>query len=340
MPWLIPIGIAAAGAAAGAGASGAAAGINSATSPDSYNQTGANWAANTGPTTPGKVWVESPLPWESGHWEDVNRPNNDGYDPNAFEYGGSRTAGDRIGSEYAGMGKDAQAREAFLANYTDVNVANARGRESRAEQMQGLGLARDAAMGLAPSVAQQQMRQGLDQAMRGQESMRASARGAGGIALADYNAAGNIAAQQQQVTNQMGILRADEMARARGEYMQGAGAMRQGDALSAQQAAAMAEFQAKQQAGNRAQNDQFSQGMFGLAEGVRGSQLNAQGKRQGILQAGYSDAEHLKAGASAQAAGEHSDTRDFVLRVGTAVANGVNGGASAGGGGPSPGAKK
>ena len=77
--------------------------------------------------------------------------------------------------------------------------------------------------------------------------------------------------------------------------------------------------------------------MFGLAEGVRASQLGSQQKRQGLLQAGYSDAEHLKAGASAQAAGEHESTRDFVLRVGTSVANGVNGGATAGG---SPGAKK
>lgn len=340
MPWLIPIGIAAAGVAAGTGAGAGTAAASSATSPDKYNQGGASWSENTGKPRDVRVWLEG-VPGVDmygtgigqGAWQDGQQTNKDGYDANSFEYGGSRQAGDAIARGYSDMGQTAQQREAFLANYTDSVQDRNRALQARGEQMGALGLQRDAAMGLAPSVAQQQMQAGLDQAMRGQESARASARGAAGIAMADYAAAGNIAAQQQQVNQQMGILRANEMAQARDAYQQGATGMRGQDYSAAQQAAGMSQFQAQQQSSNRAQNDAFSQGMFGLAEGVRGQQLGAQGRRQGLLQAGYSDAQHLKAAAAAQAAGEHAATVDQAIRVGSAVANGVSGGGSAGMGG-------
>lgn len=340
MPWLIPVGIAAAGVAAGGGAAAGTAGASSATAPDEYDQGGADWAANTGKPRDVRVWLEG-VPGVDmygtgigqGTWQDGQQKNKDGYDANAFEYGGSRQAGDAIAAGYAAGGAAAQDRAAAQADYTSAEQDRARAGQARAEQMQALGLQRDAALGNAPSVAQLQMRAGLDQAVRSQESMRASARGASGIALADYQAAGNIAAQQQQVTNQMGTLRAQEMAQARDAYMQGAGGIRGQDYSAAGQAAGMAQFQAEQQAAQKRANDAYGLGLFGLAEGVRGQQLGAQGRRQGLLQAGYSDAQHLKAGAAAQAAKEHKDTVDQAITVGSAVANGVAGGATGGGGG-------
>ncbi len=97
------------------------------------------------------------------------------------------------------------------------------------DQTQALGLMRDAAMGNAPSVAQIQMRQGLDQALGNQQAMAGGARGAGGLALAGGNAAANMAMLQNQGSANSGMLRAQEMAQARGAYGDLSGAVRAQD---------------------------------------------------------------------------------------------------------------
>lgn len=227
-----------------------------------------------------------------------------GYDPNAFEYGGSRQAGDALSEGYQRAGNDAQGRVGVQADFAAAQADRQNAALARAQQEQALGLQRDAALGNAPSVAQLQMQAGQDQAMRGQEAMRASARGAAGVAMADYGAAANIAATQQQTTQQMGVLRAQEMAQARDAYMQGATGMRGMDYQGAQQAAGMAQFQAEQEMRQREMNDRYSLGLYGAAEGIRGQQMHGQLQRMSALQNAYQEQERLmqaaKAGQAAQ----------------------------------------
>ncbi len=92
-------------------------------------------------------------------------------------------------------------------------------RENRyGDQAGAMGLMRDAAMGNAPSFAQMQQRQGLDQAMASQQAIAGAARGPGALALAGGQMAGNTAMLQQQGAMNSSMLRAQEMAQARGAY--------------------------------------------------------------------------------------------------------------------------
>lgn len=103
------------------------------------------------------------------------------------------------------------------------------GMGARTSQGDALGLMRSAAMGNAPSQAQIMMKQGNDQAIANQLSMAAGARGPAAMAMAQQQAMGNASAMQTNNMNNMGALRAQEMANARAAYMGGAGQMRQGD---------------------------------------------------------------------------------------------------------------
>jgi hypothetical protein len=62
------------------------------------------------------------------------------------------------------------------------------------------------------------MNQGMNTAMANQQAIAGGARGAGALALAGGNMAGNNAAMQSQAFNQGGQLRAQEMATARDQY--------------------------------------------------------------------------------------------------------------------------
>ncbi len=114
--------------------------------------------------------------------------------------------------------------------------------QARDEYMRALAMAQSAAEGRAPSMAQLQMKQGLDQAARQGLAMARSGRG-------NYNPALQRAAltQQgvmaQQGAQQSAMLRAQEMAQARSEY----GGL-SGNLLSSDQQRAMAQAQLMQQA--------------------------------------------------------------------------------------------
>jgi hypothetical protein len=88
------------------------------------------------------------------------------------------------------------------------------------DQAGSIQLDREAAMGLAPSAAAYDMQRGLNQAVASQRGQVASARGNAGVALAQGNVGGNIAALQQQAFLNAQQMRAQEMAQARGQYGQ------------------------------------------------------------------------------------------------------------------------
>lgn len=90
---------------------------------------------------------------------------------------------------------------------------------SREQQMYGLNqaqanlqMARDAAMGKAPSVAENQLRYGNDLNNASIQSQAASARGPGAMAMAQMNSQAQMANGNQATNAQQAILRAQEMA--------------------------------------------------------------------------------------------------------------------------------
>lgn len=89
------------------------------------------------------------------------------------------------------------------------------------------------AMGVGPSLAQNQLQQATDQNIAQQMAMAASARG-GNVGMAQRIAAQNAGAAQQQMAQQAGIMRLQEQQSAQGLLNQGIGQGRQGD-LAGQQ---------------------------------------------------------------------------------------------------------
>ncbi len=332
MPFFLPA-LAAAGVAAAASAAGA--GVHAAATEAANDYEGSEhsgWgnenrhSGSGGPPTIPKTDPKTGVPvidFTTGLPEMVPNPNykppSSGYNAGKYEYGGKAGMADSQAGYYMGLGAGSQNRMGAQADYTAANADRQNAALARAQQDQALGLQRDAAMGLTPSVAQQQMQQGLDQAMRGQESQRSSARGAAGVAMADYAAAGNIASAQQQVGVQSSILRAQEMAQARDAYQAGATGMRGMDYSAAQQAAGMAQFQTEQEMRQRQMNDQRELGMYGAAEGIRGQQMQGNLQQQSAMMNAYLENQRLY---QAREAGE-------AAQAGQAVQMGIGGAAGA-----------
>lgn len=125
------------------------------------------------------------------------------------------------------MGGDFANRGAFQTDFSQAN-------EARGQQMGALGLSRDAAMGNAPSRAEKLAQRMGDNSVSATMAAAAGARGGpAGQAAALRNAQNAQAIARQKTTNDIGALRADEMARARGELMAGSSALRAGDLQTA-----------------------------------------------------------------------------------------------------------
>lgn len=283
MPWVPLI---AAGVTAAAGA--AAAGIK---------------ASQGGGADPGPAWSQAP---------------GAGYTPGAYQYrNNGMVAGERQGM-YDAMGSEAQKRAAAQAKYDEAQrVLSAGG----GDQAEALAFQREAALGGAPSVAQKQLQMGQDAAMRSQESMRASARGASGVAMADYGAAANIAFGQQQTNAQSGLLRAQEMAQAR-DAMAATAAQARGQNL--QQGATMGgweQFNIAQQMQQREMNDRRQAAMLAASEGVAAQQAQMQLAQQAALQRAYEEQQRLVQAANAGDAAATNQAIGLGLGAASGAAN-------------------
>jgi hypothetical protein len=109
------------------------------------------------------------------------------------------------------------------------NAADALGQQYQARQQQqdALGMARMAATGGAPSVAQAQLGAGLDQSQR--QALGLAASGRGNAAANMRNAMQQGAVSAGQANQQAAMLRAGEMAQARDAYAQQAAGIRGAD---------------------------------------------------------------------------------------------------------------
>jgi hypothetical protein len=151
--------------------------------------------------------------------------------------------------------------------------------QGRADMQGAVGLARTAAEGNAPSVAQMQLRQGMDQANAQAAGMAAGARGGGGnLALAARQAQMQQGQNAMATNQQNAMLRATEMAQARQQYMQGAQGLGQMDLASRQMNDARNQYYegglqriyGAQQQGMSGYQQQQAQNRIGIEQGNRG----------------------------------------------------------------------
>lgn len=242
-----------------------------------------------------------------------------------FEQQGQRGLADaRAQGAYANAQMQADRGPQAMENGILAN----REAQGRGYQMDSLGLARQAAMGNAPSVAARQMQAGLDQAVAGQQSAMGSARGAAGLALAGSNAQASVANLQNQTFNQAAQLRAQEMATARGQYQAGSDSLRQADQGRLQMGNQMGQFNANL-------NDQYRMGMGQLGLGYQQAQqgwnqatmdpwkaqMQADGQNQQINADSYNQAQAINAGVSQGNADESGKMRDRWVNYGMGAVN-------------------
>ncbi|MBK6806735.1 MAG: hypothetical protein IPG84_18755 [Betaproteobacteria bacterium] len=255
-----------------------------------------------------------------------------GYDPNAYAYTGRMDATAR--KMYDSLGAEAQTRRGAQADY---GLARGQIREGIGDQGDALTMLRNAANGAAPSAAMQQLQIGQDAAARSQEGLRAAARGASGVALADYNAAGNIAAGQQAANAQASMVRAQEMAEARGAFMGGANAARGQNIQAAGIEGGWSQFDTEQQMRQREMNDRRDAAMRAAAEGVAQSQSNLNQAQQNALQRAYEEQQAREAAARAGNNAATERTVGMIVGGASGAANAM--GSAYSGGGSVPGKK-
>lgn len=205
------------------------------------------------------------------------------YDKNRYEYGGAPGGANAAANNYAGQAYRAQFREGPQLGYTEANADRQLGLLARNYQQGAADLMMSRAQGLTPSIAQMQADRQMQQAAAQQASMAASARGAGGLALAQQNAAGNTATMQSAISNQAQINAAQERMAAEQAAFSAYGGLRGGDLASQQQAAQQAQYAGDLAMRQRGLNDAMTLGMTGYEQNVRQSQLNAGLQQQQIL---------------------------------------------------------
>lgn len=205
--------------------------------------------------------------------------------PAMFANAGMAQAG-QVGAPGMAFGGMAQAQMAnpFLANNGaaqffgaqagqagPITVQDQMTMQSRGSQMDALEMARQAALGNTPSAAQMQLQSGFDRAIAGQMAMLASQRG-GFNPAAQRAAQFNAADLTSTAARESAMLRANESAQARSQFLDAAGQLRNADgslavaqgqissSLEAQNAQ-LASQAALQNAQNAGQTSQFNAGM-------------------------------------------------------------------------------
>lgn len=212
---------------------------------------------------------------------------------NHFNYGGV-AGGANAASAYFNQGaQDAQNRQGEQINYGLAQGAYGQSQANAGYQGQLAQMMLARANGQMPSIAQMQADRQMQQATAAQMSAQASARGPAGLALAQQQAAGNIAGLQSNISNSAQINGANEQLQNQNAAFGAFSGMRGQDLQGMQAQADMAQKQAAINAAQRAQNDQYSMGQYGLANQIQTSQLGAQGNQIAIESGAQTAANNL-----------------------------------------------
>lgn len=218
------------------------------------------------------------------------------YDKNRFEYGGRPGQADYEANKLAQQQRANfnqqglyQQQQAYGFGRGAASLDNSAG--ARGEQAQALGLMRARAMGQAPLIAQMQGNMATNQALAAQASQMAGARGPGGLALAQQNAANNSANAQSQIAAQTQMAAAQEQLGYQQAYAQQAAQMRGADQGDAQ----IAFGAAGQSGGLGIQSGQLGLGYAGEEGRIRQQQMMGGIEQQRILSGSQSQGQSLEA---------------------------------------------
>lgn len=238
-----------------------------------------------------------------------------------FEYGGDPNRANRDADYFRGLAEQAQGRQGEVIDTSRGDEWRRAAQQGRLGQLEALGAMRNRALGLVPSIAEMQANRDMQRAFADQTSIAAGARGAAGLALAQQQAAGNSATLGSRISNDAQVNAANERMQAEQAWFGGLSGMRgqdtQNQALDLQTAQAQAELNARQ----RAQNDAYSQGMYGNEMGVLGTQLQAHGNRQSLKSGQQIAAQQVAANERAR----QDAQRDRVIgMIGAGVSQGMS----------------
>lgn len=244
-----------------------------------------------------------------GFMTDVMGGEND-YQQNTHDFKrNDYTYGGRSAYDYETQGGQQQGRAGAQIDYGNAGASRLMGLGSRGSEADATEMARQAAMGQVPSVAQNQLLMGRDQSIQNAMAMANSVRGGGAnLAAAQMGAMRQGGETMGQVNQQSAMLRANEMAQARGQYGALAAQQRAHDlqlqGLDANQAQAQAQLEQQQ----KAQNDQYSMGLYGLGQHAADSSLAAsmglnRDQAGNEISAGQINADIAKGNAGQAAAG-------------------------------------
>lgn len=284
----------------------------------------------------------------------VNFADTKNYDPNRFRYGNQPGGADEAAGRYKGFAEGAQGRGAPAANFSDASRWEGQGLIARKAQEDTARLMAARALGLVPSIAGQQATADIaalqqqtafqnQNAMAAQGSMAASARGPAGVALAQQQAANNVANAQgmigtqgamamQNISNQAQINAMNERLAAERAAFEAYSGMRSGDQSSEATAADKAKFNANMELMNRNANDQMTLGMTANEIAVRNAQLGAGMTEQGLISGSHGQATGMNMGANA--ANANREMEFFKAGVGAVEGAATMGMQSGGGAGP------
>jgi hypothetical protein len=238
-----------------------------------------------------------------------------------FEYGGDPGKAAADAAYFRAKAEAAQNRQGERIDTTRGDEWRLATQMAREGQRQALGLMEQRARGLVPSIASQQAALDIGRGIADQSSIQAGARGAAGLALAQQQAANNSATLTSRISNDAQVNAAKERADAEQAWFGGLSGMRgqdtQSQTVDLQTAQAQAEINAQQ----RAQNDSYSQGMYGNEIGINQSQLAAHGNRQSLKAGQQIAAQQVQAAAQARADAQ----RDRVIgMIGQGVSSGLS----------------
>lgn len=189
---------------------------------------------------------------------------------------------------YQGLGASANNRGAYGQDFGDYLGGMSQGNADRGLQTDAAMLSHNAAVGNAPSQAENLSRNMLDQSLAQQMAAASSARGGPLAQASAQNAAASAAAgQRQQGINSIAAMRADEMARARDVYGNQAGAMRGQDLSAAGLGLQKTGLQTQNELAQRQMNQQANEYYEGLGNQVQEDQMQAMGREHQIAEQGW-----------------------------------------------------
>lgn len=208
------------------------------------------------------------------------------------------------GNSPTGAADDVRRLNNIGSSWADPNSPHfQRANADYANQRAGLAMAANAANGGAPSQAGILMQQGNNAADAANIAGAAGAHGQAGIGQAQTMGMGGLAAAQGRNVADAGAMRSQEMLRARDQYGQIAGGMREGSL------------------GQAALAQKGQMGFENLGTGVNGSQLAANNAYEKLQQRQWEIQMGLDSGALDSSTGAYANLAGAVLGAGSGLAS-------------------